>query len=892
MSIRFGILARAARAIVGSTVWDSEAEDAVANLDEIYEARRRAHGSIAAGLWYLGQALTFGPRLWLDRRGRPAVKDTRDRSRVATWLDGARADARFAVRGFRKTPGFTGAVVATLGLAVAANALIFAVVRGVVLRPPPFPEPERLAWVWPGGELALTHRTFSDVSRLTRAAELTAFASRAYAIQGIDRPDEVTGLAVSTNHFRVLGRPPVVGRAFRAEDGQPGREAVALISFDAWQTRFGGDPSVIGRRIELFTSAAIPMLPGAFTGTPHSVVGVLPPDYRPLGYAVDVVTPLVEDPADDAFTQLGELLFLGRLAPGASFEQLRAELVSVADRIPQLEPSMEAIGSARVVAFQDAVTGPVRPALFVTLAAVGLVLLIACANVASLMLARAQGRRNELGLRAALGASRGRLARQLLTECSILAAGAGALGLLIAGLLLPRLVPVLPPALGASSEAIALDSGVLLFVIGALLLTLVTTGLIPAHGVTGGLPGSLGGRRRGTGGTRRTNRALQTIVVSELALAVMLATGAGLLLKSFVRLTDVDAGFSPRDVVTARIAPSDLRYADAELRRALVRDVLDRVRALPRVEAAGAIHFLPIADGGPGINFTTNPADPENRQSTGYRVVTPGYFDAMGIPLLAGRPLRDTDHQGAELVGLVNRALAERLWPDEDPVGKRLYRTSGQAWFTVVGVMGDVRQSAVGLPPSPEAYLPLAQSEWASAMTVVVRSPEPAVDMGRAVEDIIWSVDPQIPITRSAAMDDLVHASIASPRFYGFLFSAFAVVALVLGAIGVYGVLAFVVRQRVDEIGVRIALGATRRRIVSRELARAGRLVALGLGIGLAATLLASRTLSSLLYEVSALDPIVFAGAGGVLAVVALVSALAPARRAAGVDPLVSIRGH
>ncbi|MEE9577903.1 MAG: ABC transporter permease [Gemmatimonadota bacterium] len=881
-----------ARAIVARTIWDSDGEDVVTNLDEIYHARLESHGRAAAGLWYWGQALTFGPRVWLDPRGRRTPSDRRDRSILAVWLDDLRTDAWFAVRGFRRSPGFTGVSIATLALGIAANTLIYALVSSAVLRPPPFPDPDRLVWVWPSGELSLTMASFVELERrLDNVGELTAFASREFAIRGGERPDEVLGVSVSPNHFGVLGRPPAEGRGFSAEEAQPGAEPVALISHELWLSHFGEDPSILGSRVDLFTAAAIPMVPGAFTGAPHTVIGVLPPDYRPFGYRVDVVTPLVADPDDSAFYQMGELSVLGRLAPEATAEQMRLGLVSAAQRIPGLEQDLELVSEQEVISLHTALTGHVRPALFLSLGAVTIVLLIACANVANLMLARTQSRRRELAVRAALGADRGRVARQLLTESAILATAAGAVGVGAAWILLPRLIPFLPAELALPGDAIRVDGVVLMLVAGALLVTLALAGLLPALRGTGALLSVVVGHRKGVGGNPRANRTNQILVVTQLALAAMLVSGAGLLLRSFAHLTDVETGFSARNVMTVRVAPSDARYADTELRRAFYERALAGVRSIAGVDAAGAIHFLPVADGGPSVYFLSDPTDPESHQLTGYRVVTPDYLETMQIPLLEGRSLVDTDVAGAPLVGLVNRTLAERLWPDRDPVGQRLYRTSGQEWFTVVGVTGDVRQSALGLPPNAEAYLPMAQSQWASAMTIVLRSASGGPRLAQQVEDVIWSVDPDVPITRTAPLEELMSASIAGPRFYSVLFSLFALLALLLGVIGIYGVMSYIVRQRTDEIGIRLALGATGRRILLGEILRASRVSAVGILVGLAGAIASSRVLTSLLYEVSPFDPAVFLTAAAVLGIVAVGAAFIPARRAAGVDPVVSIRG-
>ncbi len=797
-------------------------------------------------------------------------------------------DARFAVRSFRKSPAFTLAAVATLALGLGANIVIYAVVNAAVFQPLPFPSADRLVWVFTSGQVSLTMQQFVGLQPgVVEFADLTAFAGRNYVIAGGDTPEEVSGIGVTTNHFDVFGTPPLLGRGFDERDGVPGAEPVALISYRLWQSRFAGEPSVVGQRVNLYTSAAIPMVPGAFSGTPHTIVGVLAPRYRPFGYQAEVFTPLVVDPSDSNFTNMGELSVVGRLRPGASTVGLKAELVRLSGVIPSLQNTREQIAQEGVVVLQDALFGNLRPAMFVSLGAVGLVLLIACANVANLGLARSAARRKELTVRHALGASRGRLARQLLTESTMLSGAAAVVGLAAARIFLPMVVSVLPAGI-TRAEEVGLDGSVLLFCLSALVVTGVLSGSLPAVRSTKNPEFRVARSQRGAGANEHTIN--KGIVVGEIALALVLAYGAGLLVKSFARLTNVEAGFTAENVMTIRVAPSEQKFSDTDVRRALYSQILERVRGLPGVEAAGAIHFLPIADGGPGINYLIDPTDPESRQSSGYRVITPGYLEAMNIQVLRGRAINDGDRTGSEPVGLINASLAERLFPDGDAIGKSLYRTDGRTFFTVVGIAGDVRQSAVGLPPLPEIYLPLSQSDWASAMTIVTRTEREVQEMTAELREIVHSVDPGLPITRIVAMDAIVSQSLASPRFYGILFSVFAVLALMLGGIGVYGLVSFAVSNRSDEIGIRLALGATRGDIVRQELRTGLTMTGVGMGIGLLAAVGASRLLSSLLFEVSPFDLPVFAGTAGVLAVIALLGVSIPAIRASRIDPAMSMR--
>ena len=878
---------KTARWLLKATLESEDRDDVVANLDELYRDRQQAGGALAAYAWYWVQALSFPARL---RAAPPYIPQTRAqaRPRLKDSIMQLLEDARFAVRSFRKSPGFTLAAVATLALGLGVNTVIYAVVNAVVFEPLPYPNADRLVWAFTNGDVSLTMQQFRELQPgAAELAELTAFTGRNYAIAGGKTPDEVSGIGVSTNHFDVFETPPLLGRSFNEPDGIPGAEPVALISYGLWQSHFGGDASVVGRRVSLYTSAAIPMVPGAFSGAQHTIIGVLPAAYEPFGYQAEVFTPLIADPSDPNFTRMGELSVVGRLTSGATAGQLKEELVRLSNVIPSLQNSREQIAQDGVADLGTALSGDLRPAMFITLGAVGLVLLIACANVANLALARTEARRGELAVRHALGASRSRLASQLLTESTMLSAAAAVVGLAAARISLPAIVGVLPPSL-AGTEAVVLDGSVLLFCLASLFITGVLSGSLPALHSTKNPAFKAARAQRGAGSNRHSiNRG---IVVGEIALALVLAYGAGLLVKSFARLTVVDAGFTVENVMTIRVAPSEQKFIDADVRRELYSQILERMRNVPGIQAAGAIHFLPIAEGGPGINYFIDPTDPETRQSSGYRVITPGYLEAMNIPVLRGRAINDRDRTGSELVGLINASLARQLWPEDDALGKTLYRTNGRSFFTVIGIAGDVRQSALGLPPLPEIYLPLSQSGWASAMTIVARTAGTVPEMTNQLREIVRSVDPNLPITRISAMDAIVNQSLESPRFYGILFSVFAVLALALGGIGVYGLISSAVSQRTDEIGIRLALGATRGDIIRQEIGAGLKMTALGMGIGLLAAAGVSTLLSSLLFEATPFDLTVFAGTAAVLAAIAFVGVAIPALRASRMDPLVAIR--
>ena len=882
---------RLARWLLALTLNADERSDVIANLDDLYRNRLRRTGALSAHAWYWGQALTFALRLRLSTR--PYSQRRSDsRSGAREVMIQILEDVRFALRSFVRSPGFTLTVVGTLALGIGANTIIYAVVSATVLRPMPFPNPERLVWVWPSGNISLTLHQFTDVQpEIDRFANVTAMAFRSYAITGGDTPDVVSGMSVTSNHFAVFGTPPILGRALTDRDGVPGGEPVALISYELWRSHFGGDSAIVGQRVGLFTSASIPMVPGAFAGKPHTVVGVLPPRYQPFGSTVQVYTPLVIDRGDPNFTNMGELSVVGRLAPGVDAAQVQAELVRLSGSLLSLKGMRESILSDRVLDLREALIGSLRPSMLATLVAVGLVLLIACANVANLAMARTQARQRELSVRHALGASRGRIARQLLTESAVLAAMASAVGLVAAWALLPVAVRVLPHNIALVDE-VGLDPSVLGFTAAVLVVTTLLWGSVPALRHSARLAAGLSESRRGSGIDRRSYIMIKGLVVTEIALAVVLAYGAGLLQKSFVKLTSVDTGFASDNVITMRLAPSEQNYRPTEVRRALYARVLEETRRIPGVSGAGAIHFLPIADGGPSVGFLVDPTDPENRQASGYRVVTPGYLEALRIPVLQGRTIDESDRTGSRPVGLVNRALADHLWPEGDALGQTLYRTSGRTFFTVVGIVGNVRQAALGLPPDPEMYIPLEQTQWASAMTIVARTANEIPGLEAMLRGIVRSVDPNLPITRVSTMDAILSQSVANPRFYNVLFSLFAILALVLAGIGVYGVVAYVVGIRSHEIGVQLALGATGGRILRGELQQGGLMAAVGIGLGSVAALAASRLFSGFLFQVSLLDPLVFALTTMVILAIALCAVAVPARRASRVDPLVSIRAE
>lgn len=871
---------RAARWILRASLPAEDAEDVVENLEQLHRVKWANRGRLCASLWFWRQALTFA----ITMRASSALAHLR-RPAGRPWMRAAATDLRFGLRTFRTAPAFVTGVVLTLALGLGANVAVFAVVHAVLLRPLPYPDTQELKWIWPEGTVALTHERFEELDQAVSgpAIDLTAFAVRSFSVQGRSESSIVSGASVATDFIETVALAPPLGRSLRPSDGIPGAEPVALISDQLWRTQFGADTSLIGQRVDLYTAASIPMIPGAFTGARHTVVGVLAPTYEPFGYRADVVTPLIRDPADPHYTDMGELVLLARSRLDAGV--VRGELAAAARDLPSFRRLVEPIEQSTVVTLQEALFGSLRPTLLLTLSAVAVVLLVACVNVANLTLTRSRKRRQELAVRMALGAGRGRVVRQLLTESLLLATVAGAVGLSGAWLLLGPLMRLVPTQF-VPTEGVAVEGTVLAFAAALVLFTGLLSGVAPALSA-----GKRALEKEGRSRSRASSRHVvgRGLAAAQVALALVLAQAAVLLVMSFDRLQKVDPGLIPEGVVTLRVAPSDQRYESVEERRSLIDRALAGARALPGVSSAGAIHFLPIADGGPGINFLLDPSDPESRSSAGYRVVTPGYVESMGIPVRRGRTFGPDDQAGSAPVGMVNERLATLLWPGEDPLGRTVYRTSGQPFFTVVGVTGDVRQRGVQTDPQPEVYIPLGQSAWASEMSLVVRTDRAASEIHSQLRRIVRELDVNLPITRVSTMTEVLDRSLATPRFLGLLFAAFAGLALTLGAVGIYGVVSTVVADRTDEIGIRMALGASSRDVLRQELLDGGRTILAGVAIGTLLSRFTHRLLEGLVYGIPTGSWSVALGSATLLAGLAFLAIGIPALRAGRVDPTKAI---
>ena len=793
-------------------------------------------------------------------------------------------DFSFALRQLQRHRTFTAVAVLTLALCIGANTAIFSLLNGVALRPLPYEQPDRLVWVWP--DQPFTKALLVEFRESSRTlAAFSGVVGHTFALTGEGEPEEVAGASVSPGHFALLGEQPLLGRGFTAEEEEPGRSDVVVLSYALWRRRYGGDPDIIGRRIAVGG-------PGAGTRT---LVGVMPAEFRPLSEGWNVWIPLTIDPSDfpDYQGTAGSSV-LARVAPGATLEQADAETHELARRLTEGQDwiSEGSRASAGVARLHDEMFGPIRAPLLLLLGAVALVLLIGCSNVTTLLLARAAARRRELAVRLALGARRARLVRQLLTENLLLALAGGAAGVLLTVWALPALVAWLPAEVPRRAE-ITVDGRVLIFALGLSILASALFGVLPALRATRqDVQRSLkeGGSTRLGPGRQRLNRGL---VAAEIALAVVLVIGAGLMLKSFWRLQHVDPGFRADGVVTLRLGPPDVRYSTAASLRSYYDDVLDRLRATPGVASAGAINTLPFTS--PSTAMRYGSMDRPNLDDlppvyANVRSVAGDYFVSLGIPLVAGRMFRAGEGSDEAPVVLVNEALARTTWPNTEAVGREIELPTGDpSVFRVIGVVGDVRQHSLKRDALPEVYFP--HSFWtAQRMYVTVRvEGDPAAALP-ALRAAAWSVDDQVPITRVRTMNEVIGRSLTDSRLLVTLLGAFALIALALGAVGVYGVTAYTVSQSTFDIGMRMALGAERADVLREVLGSSLRVAAVGVVVGTAAALAAARALTGFLFEVRAADPVVLLAVAAFLGAVAGVASYIPAVRASRVDPLQALR--
>jgi putative ABC transport system permease protein len=805
-------------------------------------------------------------------------------------MDSFRQDLRYALRRLVKAPGFTIVAVITLALGIGANTAIFSVVNGVLLQPLPYPEPERLVGVYhttEGHRAVMSGPNFTDVARTARSFENAAAISTGRMIlTGEGEPIGLPVAEVSASLFNVLRVRPALGRTFNADENTPGKNHLVVLSHALWQQRFGSDPNVIGRRIQL-------------DGVSKEVVGVMPkgfsyPEDRQAWLPIDYDGNFVSKQRGAWFLNV-----IARLKPGVTPEQSAAEVETIGRNLARQYPDSDAEIGMTTFPLREAMVHDIRRAVLVLLGAVGFVLLIACANVANLLLARAAAREPEMAVRTALGAGRGRLVRQLLTESVILAIVGAGFGLLLAVWGVAFLTGLKPQGI-PRLENVRIDGTVILFTMALAVITGVLFGLVPAFTATRGLSASLKESARGSVTHRGASRVRGALVVAELALAVMLLAGAGLLMRSFVKLQAVDPGFRPEQALTFELTLPDARYAADAQRIAFFDQLLPRLRALPGVRAASAVMGLPLSGMDFIISFEVEgrpPVPPAQQPAMQVRVATPEYFSTVGIPLKRGRMFSEDDRAATARVVLITESAAHEFFPNEDPLGKKIKLGWGRgpgtarAGGVVVGIVGDVKEAGLDEPNPPHIYMPLRQ--WpVGFMSVVVKTATPPASLADAVRGEVYAVDSNLPVSNVRTLDEIVARSISQPRFYMLLLTLFAAVALVLAAIGIFGVLSYAVAQRTREIGIRMALGAQERTVIGLVVREAMTLVLLGVACGTITALFLSRTMTRMLFSVTPTDPATFASVATGLLAVALFASYLPARRATRVDPIVALRSE
>jgi putative ABC transport system permease protein len=800
-------------------------------------------------------------------------------------------DLRYALRLLAKSPGFTAIAILTLALGIGANTAIFTVVNAVLLRPLEFRDPARLILVAEKTQyptLSTSYQNYVDWRDQSHSFEsLEATRGATITLTGAGEPERLNLRMATAPLFPLLGVNAVIGRTFLAEEDRAGGAPVVLLSYGLWQRRFGGARDVLGKSVTL-------------DSRPYTAIGVLPSGFELLQPA-DVFLPFApwaKTLPDDRNWHPG-IFVIGRLKDGVTKEQARTEMVGITKRLEEQYPLYNTGKSADVVGLQDQLVQNVRPALMLLLGAVGAVLLIACVNVANLLLARAAARGREVAIRTSMGATRWRVTRQLITESLLLSIAGGVLGLLFAQAALGPLLKLSATSVPAVFT-VTLDRWVLVFTLGVSLLTGLVFGIVPALRTAKlDLRETLNEGSRGSTAGPGHHRVRGALVAAEIAMAMLLLVGAGLLLRSFSRMQDVPPGFQTDHLLVADIPLSQTAYAKPEQRYEFFDRLVERAKSLPGIRSAGAASFLPVSGGGSIIHFNIKgrpPKTPHEFIAAGYRAITPNYLETLGVPLLRGRTITAADQEKSPAVVVINATMAKTFFANENPLGKfmQLGATPEQEvpWMEIVGVVGDVRPG-LGIDPQAEMYLPYRQADLilpVFQLSVVLRSAADPMNEVSALHSAIVEIDPNQPLVRVRTMEENMAATVAQPRFRTWLIAIFAGLALVLAAVGVYGVMSYTVTQRTNEIGIRVTLGAQSEDVFRTIVGEGLRLALIGVAVGVVAALAVTRLLQSFLYGISAYDPLTFVGVAMLLTMVAAAASFFPARRATLVDPMVALR--
>ncbi len=803
-------------------------------------------------------------------------------------LNGFWQDLRFGLRLLAKQPGFTIVALIALGLGIGATSAIFSIVNSVILQPLPYTEPDRLMTIWEdhqalsGRSLEYTSPTgFEDWRDQTRLfTHVSAYARWSPTLSGRDDPEQLIGAAVSHDMFSLLDVKPVAGRVFRPEEDRRGSENVAVISYGLWQRRFQGDSGVVGRPVTL-------------NGESFTLIGVMPESFK---------FPVISDAEIWRTIQpgLGEgcrrgcliLRALARLRPGISFDAARGELTALARRLEKEFPESNSQVGVSLVPLHEFLIGDVKKPMLVMFGAILLVLLIACANVANLMLARSAARSRELAIRTSLGAGRWRIVRQLLIESLSLALLGGGIGFLVSIWLVDLMLGLSPDGLPKPGE-IHLDYRVFLFTAGITVFSGMIAGLAPVFQISRfDLNHTLKDGGAGMPASGKGRRMLNLLVAAEVAVSLLLLIGAGLLLKSFIRLNSVDAGFDPHGILTMNVLFPAARYPERSDISSVTSRVLEQIGSIPGVESAGAVSSLPLGGSDTDTSFFIEgrPAPPPNQEPVAwYMSVSPNYFKSMSMRMIRGRPISAGDLENTTQVVVISETMADRYFSGEDPIGRRIGNGRPDGWRTIVGIAADVRHFGIDQDPRPSMYFPLAQLP-SRRLFLTVRTGTDPVSVAPAVRRILTSIDPNLAPANLSTMEEIASESLSLQRFTLLLIGIFAALALILAAAGIYGVMSYAVTQRTREIGIRMALGAQSSSILRMVVTQGMLLTLTGLLCGLAGAFGLTRLMTSLLFEVSEVDPATFAAVSLIMLVIAFLACLIPARRAAKVDPLNTLR--